>query len=149
MNLKNLLSENEIIYSLKSTTKENLFKEMLQILVKSGKVNDEKTALHCILEREKKLSTGMESGLAVPHAKTDAVNELVVAFGLHHEGLEYNSLDSRAAHFIFMVLSPLDTSGPHIKALASIARCIKRPNVQEALLKSKSQKEILNILIQD
>lgn len=146
MELKGLLTADQIIYSLKGKRKNDIVNELLQILNKSGKLKDKHMALQSILSREDQLSTGMEHGLALPHAKTDAVDELVIAFGLHRKGVDFETIDGQPAHFIFLVLSPYDTSGPHIQALAQIARIMKPAETRKKLLNSKSAEDIESIL---
>lgn len=145
MNLSDYLSEKTILFSLESTNKKQAVRSLLKVLKDNSQVQDEEMAFSDIMARENHLSTGMENGLAIPHAKTDAVQKLVVAFGIHRKGLDYDSLDGKPAHYIFLVLSPRDTSGPHIQALARISRSIKNENLREALLQAKDKKEILNI----
>ncbi len=132
---------------LKGRSKETVIDELLDTLYQKGEIADLDTARHDVLAREHYLSTGMENGLAVPHAKTDAVAELVIAFGLHREGMDFESIDGRPTHFIFLVLSPRSTSGPHIRALAQITRALKKSKVREALLQAQDSPEITKIII--
>ena len=90
--------------------------------------------------------TGLENGLAVPHAKTAGANELLVSFGLIRQGLDFDSLDGKPANFIFLVLSPRDTSGPHIKALAQIARNFREVEIGRKVMNAKDKNEILQII---
>lgn len=145
MNVIDLIGIENIIPSLESTTKKQAIYDLLQVLENSGKIEDNDRALKDILARESYLSTGMENGLAVPHAKTDAVNDLVVSFGLHRSGLDFESLDGKSAHFIFLVLSPRDTSGPHIQALAQISRLLKEEKTRKKLLNAQTAEEIFNV----
>lgn len=145
MELKGLLTSDQIIYGLRGHSKNEVINELLKTLAKCAKVKDRHLALKNVLEREDLLSTGMEKGLAIPHAKTDAVDELVVAFGLHKQGVDFNSIDGQPAHFIFLVLSPHDTSGPHIKALAQISRKLKTEQVRDQLKEASSLEEIEKI----
>ena len=145
MNVIDLIDAKVVISSLKSSAKKQAIEELLQVLQSSGKVQNRELALKDILARESYLSTGMENGLAVPHAKTDAVNELVVAFGLHRSGLDFESLDGKSAHFVFLVLSPRDTSGPHIQALAAISRLLKDEKTRKKLLNADSSEKILEV----
>ena len=85
MNLKKLLNRDNILLELKSEEKVEIIEEMVDILVKAGKVVNKQAALQVVLEREKKMSTGLEQGIAVPHGKTDSVKELVVALALKKE----------------------------------------------------------------
>ena len=149
MDLKGLLPQEQIICPLTSHTKKAVINELVQLLARQGIVKDKQLAYNDVMEREKQLSTGLEKGLAVPHSKTDAVDELVIAFGLNPQGVDFDSIDGQPAHFIFLVLSPHDTSGPHIKALARISRSIKSDQTRSALLQAASAEEIEKILTED
>ncbi len=146
MKLAELLDESTITLDLKGRSKYEVIAELLDLLVTSGKVGDRERALQDLIEREEYLSTGLERGLAVPHAKTPAVDHLVLAFGLSREGVDFESNDGKPAHFIFLLLSPVDTSGPHIKALAQITRNFSNPRMGARLLEARSKQEVLDIL---
>jgi len=146
MGIGDLLSEELIAEDLKGKDKFQVIEELLDLLVKNGKVHDRETALKDLIEREQYLSTGLENGLAVPHAKTAAASELMVSFGLSRPGLDFDSLDGKPAHFLFLVLSPRDTSGPHIKILAQITRNFRDEAVGQKLLQAKNKQEILEII---
>ncbi len=146
MGIGDLLSEELIAEDLQGKDKFQVIEELLDLLVKSGKVQDRETALKDLIEREQYLSTGLENGLAVPHAKTSAARELMVSFGLSRAGLDFDSLDGKPAHFLFLVLSPRDTSGPHIKILAQITRNFRDEAVGQKLLQAKNKQEILQII---
>ncbi|MEJ2055721.1 MAG: PTS sugar transporter subunit IIA [Calditrichaceae bacterium] len=145
MNLTELISENQIADQLTGENKFQLIEELLDLLHKSGKILDRDAALKDVLAREGYLSTGLENGLAIPHAKTDGVNQLVIAFGVKKEGVEFESLDNKPAQLIFLVLSPRDTSGPHIRALASITKNLKKLERRKALLNAGSIEDIKKI----
>jgi mannitol/fructose-specific phosphotransferase system IIA component (Ntr-type) len=142
MKLSEFITENLISADLSGKTKFQLIEELLDLLHNGGKVQDRDLALKDVLAREGYLSTGLENGLAIPHAKTDGVSELVMAFGLKKDGVEFESLDNKPAHLIFLVLSPRDTSGPHIRALATITKNLKDAKRRKSLLKAQSAGEI-------
>jgi mannitol/fructose-specific phosphotransferase system IIA component (Ntr-type) len=119
---------------------------MLEILNKNKKLLNSDLALDDVLARESYLSTGLENGLAIPHAKTDGVNGLVAAFGVKKAGVDFESLDGKPAKLIFLVLSPRDTSGPHIQALAVIARTLKDKNMRETIIDATTSEEIADII---
>ncbi len=146
MGIEDLLTEDLISDRLEGKSKYDVIEELLDLLITTGKVQDRHTCLEDLIEREQYLSTGLESGLAVPHAKTAAVSELLVSFGLNHQGLDFDSLDGKPAHFIFLVISPRDTSGPHIKILAQITRNFREGEVGQKILGSRSRKEILEVI---
>jgi mannitol/fructose-specific phosphotransferase system IIA component (Ntr-type) len=142
MKLRDLLPNKQITNDLIGKNKFQLIEELMDLLYKNDKILDREVALKDVLAREGYLSTGLENGLAIPHAKTDGVDQLVMSFGINHEGVDFESLDNKPAHLIFLVLSPRDTSGPHIRALASITKNLKDPEQRQALLKSQSVEEI-------
>jgi len=147
LNLDNMLNVQNIIPALQSNQKEQVIRELLKCLTETGQIDNEQQAFQDVLAREGYLSTGMENGLAIPHAKSDAVNNLIVAFGIHQAGINFESLDGQPAHFVFLVLSPLDTSGPHIQALAQISRVMKKENIREQLISAKNSQTIKDILL--
>lgn len=146
MTIGDLLNEDLIIENLQGKNKYEVIEELVDVLVKAGKITNRKMALNDLLEREQYLSTGLEKGLAVPHAKTSAARELIISFGISRQGLDFDSLDGKPAHFIFLVLSPRDTSGPHIKILAQITRNFRDEEVRRRLLEAKNKSEILEII---
>ena len=125
MKLSDLLPESHISANLTGKNKFQLIEELMDLLHESGKILDREIALKDVIAREGYLSTGLENGLAIPHAKTDGVDQLVMSFGINHEGVDFESLDNKPAQLVFLVLSPRDTSGPHIRALAAITKNLK------------------------
>ncbi|MGD9487655.1 MAG: PTS sugar transporter subunit IIA [Calditrichaceae bacterium] len=142
MNLSEYLPANHIKAKLEGETKFQIIEELLDVLVSSKKIVNKEAALQDVLAREGYLSTGLENGLAIPHAKTDGVDKLVVAFGLKKGGVDFESLDGKPANLIFLVLSPRDTSGPHIQALANISRTLKERTIRDAILNAETSEEI-------
>jgi len=121
MQIIDYLNAEKIVTNLSSDDKYEIIEELLDAIVKSGSIRDRQKALEDLIEREDYLSTGLENGLAIPHAKTEAVEEVTMAFGVHNEGMDFDSLDGDPTKYVFLLLSPMDTSGPHIKMLAKIA----------------------------
>lgn len=146
MKLSDLLPANRIISDLKGETKLEIIDELLMLMKNQGLVQEFEVALNDILEREGYLSTGLENGLAIPHAKTDSINELAIILGVKTEGVSFESLDGKPADLIFLVLSPKDTSGPHIQALAQITRNLKDAKIRNQIKACKSSQEIAEII---
>ena len=145
MKLSDYIPENHIVSDLKGTRKIEIIEELLSVMHNHNLISDYETALSDILAREGYLSTGLENGLAIPHAKTKGISELTMVFGLKHDGVEFETLDGKPAHMIFLVLSPVDTSGPHIQALALISRNLKNASVREQVKNAKTSGEIATI----
>jgi len=113
--------------------------------MKSGKVSDREKALKEILDREKKMSTGIQHGVAIPHAKSSAVKELAACIGLKPEGADFASLDGEPSRIFIMTLSAADRTGPHVQFLAEISNVLKSKGVREKLLEAKSKAEVLRL----
>jgi len=141
--LSELLELKTIAPRLKAKTKEDALKELVDILGAAGKITDRAEALRAIREREELMTTGIGLGIALPHGKTPAASELVAAFGRSAEGIDFRSLDGKPAQIFFILLSPPDCTGPHVRALASISRLLKDKAFRDKLLKLETPEEIL------
>ena len=134
------------IARLKAETKQEAIEELLAALEAAGRLVDLATARKDVLDRERQMSTGLTDGLAIPHAKTQGVKELVLAAGLKREGIEFESLDGQPARVVFMVLSRVDRSGPHLECLAEIAQFFSRPEARARLLAAGTAREMIAAL---
>jgi len=142
MKLSDYLPANHIKHDLVGNTKIEIIEELLGLMKDLNLIDQYELALNDILDREGYLSTGLEHGLAIPHAKSDSIENLAIVFGLKKEGAPFESLDGKPAENIFLVLSPKDTSGPHIQALALITRNLKNAEVREKIKGSTSAQDI-------
>jgi mannitol/fructose-specific phosphotransferase system IIA component (Ntr-type) len=145
MKLTELLPEDHIILNLRGTSKLEIIEELLGLMDQLGLIIDYDTALHDILVRESSQSTGLENGIAIPHAKTEAAKKLSMVFGIKNEGVDFKTIDDKPATIFFLVLSPVDTSGPHIQALALITRNLKDNDKREKIKNAQSVAEINKI----
>ena len=146
MNLKKLLSEDTIIFNLKGETKEEIIREMVDLLVERGRIKDRDEALRAVLEREQKMSTGMQHGIAIPHGKTDSVDKLVTAMALKKEGVDFGSMDGKPSTIFIMTISSISRTGPHIQFLSEISQVLNDPDKRERILQSNSAAEVLDVL---
>ena len=146
MNLKKVLFPDCVWVDLNAETKLGLIEEMVDRLIAAGKISDRETVLAALLERESKMSTGMQNGVAIPHGKTDAVKSLVAAIGLNKSGVNFDSMDGSPCTIFIMTLSPLKRRGPHMQFLAEVSRLISQPAERENLLACKTNTEIYELL---
>lgn len=146
MDLKSILTDKTIALGLEGTTKEEIIDELLDMLVKAGKVTDKATAKACVMDREKKMSTGMKHGIAIPHGKTDSIKELVACIGISKKPVDFDSLDQEPSRIFIMTLSPIDKTGPHLRFLAEVSLLFKSPEKRKQLLNAKSTKEVIELL---
>jgi mannitol/fructose-specific phosphotransferase system IIA component (Ntr-type) len=146
MNLKKVLSPDAVWVDLQADSKQGIIEEIIDRLVACGKVNNRERVLEAVLERESKMSTGMQNGVAIPHGKTDDVQELIAAVGLHKEGVNFDSMDGVPSTIFIMTLSPIKRAGPHMQFLAEVSRLISQPAARDRLLAAKTHSEIYEIL---
>lgn len=146
MNLKKVLSPDTVWVDLKAGTKQGILEEMVDRLVAAGKITARDEVLKSILEREEKMSTGMQNGVAIPHGKTDAVKSLVAAVGLQKDGVEFDSMDGSPCTIFIMTLSPIKRAGPHMQFLAEVSRLISQPAERDRLLAARTHAEIYELL---
>jgi PTS system nitrogen regulatory IIA component len=146
MNLKTVLTRDTVSLHLKGTSKEEIINELLDILVKAGKVKDRAAALAAVLDRERKMSTGMKHGIAIPHGKTAAVGDLVACIGISDTAVDFDSLDHEPCRIFIMTLSPIDKTGPHLQFLAEVSLLFKSSEKRAEILASATSEEILRIL---
>ena len=146
MNLKKTISPDAISLSLAGIDKQTVLEEMVDLMASSGLVSDRSGALKAIREREDKMSTGMQNGIAIPHAKSDIVNSLVAAVGVHQAGVDFDSLDGEPTHIFIMTLSPAKRAGPHIQFLAEVSRVLSQEETRERVMQASSKEELLQIL---
>lgn len=146
MNLRKLLSEDTIRMRIESDTKEGVIAEMIEALAAAGKITDRAAALKAIIDRESKMSTGMQNGIAIPHGKTDTVRELIATMAIKPEGVDFASLDGRPATIFIMTLSPLNRAGPHIQFLAEMSQLLNDPERRKAVLAAPDARAMLDVL---
>ncbi|MCK5198474.1 MAG: PTS sugar transporter subunit IIA, partial [Spirochaetales bacterium] len=125
-----------------------IIENLLDILVKTGKVKDRTAALEALLEREAKMSTGIQQGVAIPHCKTDAVNELLACVGIKKDGVDFQALDGIPSKIFIMTLSPLTRTGPHVQFLAEISRVLTSEGMREKLINAGTEEELISLMVQ-
>lgn len=146
--LRTRLEHSSFAPLLKSRTKREVMAELADLLVADGAVAPENrdAILTALLEREGKMSTGMQLGVAIPHAKTSAVAGLVTAVALAPEGIDFDSLDGQPSRIFVVTVSPPSDVGTHIRFLADISRQLSSEHVRAKLLDAKTSAEMVAAL---
>ncbi len=147
MRISELLNERLIKTDLVSTEKEEAFEELIDLLLRERRITDRREALVAIMAREKKQSTGIGRGVAIPHGKSAAVRQLCAALGISKKGIEYDSLDGEPVQVVFLLLAEENKPGPHVMALAQIATLFKVQGFIEKLIAAKTPKELYDTII--
>ncbi|MHC4389312.1 MAG: PTS sugar transporter subunit IIA [Planctomycetota bacterium] len=131
---------------LEGKDKKSVITELVDLLDGNGALLDREMALNAVLVREQTKSTGIGSGIAIPHGKCAAAKELVMAIGLVSEGIDFESVDGKPVKIIFLLVSPADQTGPHIQALAKISRLMLDAEFKEELEGASSAEEVYELL---
>ncbi|MFH1378940.1 MAG: PTS sugar transporter subunit IIA [bacterium] len=146
MKIMDFLCSEAINVDLTGKTKEEVIKELVQLLGKAKKIKDVHIIVKILMEREKLGSTGIGQGIAIPHGKTDSIKNIVAAFGISKKGVDFDALDGEPVNLIFLLIAPHDSAGAHLKALAKISRLLKDKFFRQALRESKDSKEVIKII---
>jgi fructose-specific phosphotransferase system IIA component len=131
---------------LESRNKEDAITELVDTLNDKGLLIDRDCALEAVLARERIQSTGTGAGIAIPHGKCSAVKELVMAIGIAHEPIEYDSIDDKPVTILILLVSPEGQTGPHIQALAAISKLMLNEKFRQEFEKVTSANEAYELL---
>ncbi|MFA6878449.1 MAG: fructose-specific PTS transporter subunit EIIC, partial [Fusobacterium sp.] len=145
--LKSMITKECISLNLTAKSKNDVIDELVNMLFKNGKLNDPKEYKAQILKREEESSTGLEEGIAIPHAKTAAVKVPTVAIGISKDGVDFNSLDGEPSKLFFMIAAPANAKDSHIEVLSQLSTSLLEDDIREGILNAKSKEEIINILL--
>lgn len=145
--LEEMLTRECINLNLKAKTKEEVIDEIINMLDKAGRLNDKEEYKKEILKRESQSSTGLEEGIAIPHAKTKAVKVPSIAFGRSLKGVDYESLDGESSKLFFMIAAPANATDSHIEVLSKLTTLLLDDDLRESLLNAKTEDEVLDLLL--
>ncbi|WJP98263.1 PTS fructose transporter subunit IIABC [Macrococcus bovicus] len=149
MRITELLTQSTIAMDLNAATKNTVIDELVETLWQAGKLNDKEAYREAIHAREAQSTTGIGEGIAIPHAKTDAVKVPAIAFGKSKPGVDYESLDGTPAHLFFMIAAPAGGAQTHLDALAKLSGILMNEEVRAQLLNANSKEEVLAIIDQN
>lgn len=145
MKISDILNEKIISIDLNPSDKTEAINMMVDLANNSGKIIDLEKVRECIFEREKIVSTGVGKGFAVPHGKTDEITDVVAAFGITKNGIDFDSIDSEPVKFIFLLVGKDSLLNAHIKLLSRISRLMNKEDFRDKLLLAKTPGEILKL----
>ncbi len=134
--------------NLNANSKDEALAELIHTIIEGGLPLNSSAILDILKQRESLGSTGIGEGVAIPHGKIPALEDIVVAFGRSEEGIAYDSLDGKPVHLFFLLLAPENSAGQHLKILAKISKMLKEADFRRNLLKAKTQSDLYNIIIE-
>ena len=144
--LLKVLTADVISCSLKGTTKDEILDELVGLLEKSGKVTDRSTVLADVRAREKIMSTGLEKGIAIPHAKTDGVSGICVAIGIKKDGIDFEALDRQPSRIFILVAAPKKGEAPQMQVMSAIAGELHKNGITDRVLSAETAGDVIGIL---
>lgn len=149
MKISDILTDDLVVTGLQGKTKDDIIDSMIDLVAVSPKVLDKEKVRKAIFEREKIMSTGVGNGFAIPHGKTDAVTDIVAAFAVTAEPIDYQSLDEKPVRLVFLLVGKDNLVGPHIKLLSRISRLMNKEDFRKRLLTQQTAREIIEMFRQE
>jgi fructose-specific phosphotransferase system IIA component len=146
--ISELLPRSAIVLDLQSKEKFAVISELVRPLVAAGAITEESEFVSAIVRRENMESTGIGVGVAIPHARTKAVSSIVLAFGRSDSGVDFNSLDGKPSHLIFLIAAPEEQKTEYIMTLARLSRLLRKDEVRIGLNKAGSPDDVLRVIVQ-
>ena len=148
MKITTFLKREFIIEELQAATKEAVLAELAAVLLPAGSTDDQDNMVRVLMDRERLGSTGIGDGIAIPHGKIGGLDDLRIAIGRSHQGVDFNALDGKPAHLFFLLMAPENSAGQHLKVLARISRLLKDNVLRKNLMEAKSAAELFNLLVE-
>ncbi|RKX22770.1 MAG: hypothetical protein DRP51_01805 [Candidatus Zixiibacteriota bacterium] len=146
MKLSKFCSEDLITFDLKSTEKDKVLEELVDLVSKSALVKDAGQLIKDVKEREELVTTGVGYGVAFPHAKTKATKGIVIAFGRSDEGIDFDAMDHKPVHLFFLIAAPEDAIGAHLNVMARLSYIMKSEENRQKMMKVTSPGELLQMI---
>lgn len=147
--IQDILAGDFIIEDLQATDKTGVIREFASLFASRGKVRDAEDLVSVLLERETQCSTGIGDGIAIPHARSVAIGETVIAFGRSGRGIDFQAIDGKPVHLFFVLVTPEERPGDHLRTLARISRILRNPVLRQELMRSSDRQEIQKLLLDE
>ncbi len=146
MRLSKFSSEELIAFDLKSTSKNDIIRELVDMAAQSNLVRDGEELYRDVVERENLVTTGVGYGVAFPHAKTRATRGILIAFGRSNAGVDFDAMDKKPVHLFFLIAAPEDAIGAHLNVMARLSFIMKSEENRQKLMEVQSPGELLQII---
>ena len=146
MKITEFLDLRGIKMDMQMSEKEDVLKELVDVLADVKDIGDKKLILKALIERENLGSTGIGQGIAIPHGKTDKVKDIVAVLGISRAGVNFDALDGEPVFLFFLLVAPKENPGPHLKALAQISRLLRDSFFCELIKRCKTPEEVFDLI---
>ena len=148
MKICDVLDRKSILPDLKAQNKKGILEELVVPVAEIAGVS-QGDLTKVLMERERLGSTGIGGGIGIPHGKMKSLESLVLGFGLSRKGVDFESLDGQPTHIFFLLVTPENSTGLHLKLLARISRILKNDPFKSRLLEAVDSDEILGIITEE
>jgi nitrogen PTS system EIIA component len=142
MKIADILPPELVIPALQGGSKDAVLHELAEHMAAAHPEIDASRLVEVLWERERLGSTGIADGIAIPHGKLPGLKTVMAAFGRHHQGVDFQSLDGHPTRLFFLLVAPEDSVGLHLKALARVSRLLKDPSFRDALMHAASRDDL-------
>ena len=151
MKISEVLSSKACSIDLRGRNKKEIIEELVEVLIDSGGLEKKSKSkvVEVLMAREALGSTAIGQGIAIPHGKSDATKKLVGCLGIHQNGIPFDALDGEPVYIFFLLVAPIDSAGPHLKALARISRLLKDKFFRDSLRAAKDAKMLMKLIEQE
>ena len=146
MRLTNLLQPELIKLELEQRSKPAVLEELIALMMDANRIKDKDGFTRAVLDRETQRSSGIGRGVAIPHARNEAISQASIALGRSRSGIDFEALDHAPVHLVFLLATPLNAGADHLKALARLARILRHNEYRQAILDAESKEEIIQII---
>lgn len=147
--LSEVLSPDSVKVPLSGTNREEVIKELIEILATKSVFDNKDEIYKSILERERIMTTGVGNSIAIPHCKHDSCRDFSLALGVTDEEIEFQAVDQKPVHIVFLLVGPNTSAGTHIKLLSRITRLLSQNEVREKLRNLKTAEEVHKLMLDE
>jgi nitrogen PTS system EIIA component len=145
--LSDLLTPERVKVPLASHSKGDVLRELVQLAMPSATEDARNRTVSAVLDREALLSTGIGSGIAIPHGRTSDVEQVILTAGLAADGIDFDALDGKPVSLFFLLLGPENAAGAHVRALGRISRILRHEAVRDQLNQATTPEAFLDHLV--
>jgi len=132
--------------NLEAEDKDEAFEELADYYCQAGRKNIRNEIMDALIAREKKMSTGIQKGIAIPHGSTNAVNTVCGVLGISRKGVDYESLDGEPVYLLFMIIAPYKDTEIHLKILKRLAELLENPQFYVDLQSQKDPQSAYKVI---
>ena len=149
MKIEEILKKDFIISEISGQEKRDVLLELTSYLETKNVIQSQKLLYKALMDRENLGSTGIGENVAIPHAKSDEVNQILTVFGRSIKGINFDSLDQKPVNYICLLIAPTHSTGLHLKALARISKLLNKKELRKKIFEANSTEDIYSILLEE